>query len=283
MISLIICSRKSCISDELKHNIQLSIGVEFELIIIDNSTNMFSIFEAYNEGVRRSKGDILCFMHDDILYHTQNWGEKIQQHFKLNSIGIIGVVGSHYMPKCPASWWSSVSASGQILQGSRENNKYVLRNNIMLDYKQRDQDSIDVVVLDGVWFCIPKKIFDRIRFDDVYFSGFHCYDSDICYQILKLDLSVKVVFDILIEHKSLGSFNDEFFQQQKKCYIKWADFLPQIRGIEISQIDIDQIINSANNNFIEFITCNNQIKKIKKMLPYKIGSSILKFKRKIFK
>ena len=81
MISLIVCSRSIDISDELKQNIQSTIGAEYELVAIDNSQNEYSIFSAYNEGVRRSKYPYLCFMHDDIIYHTQGWGLKVIEHF----------------------------------------------------------------------------------------------------------------------------------------------------------------------------------------------------------
>jgi hypothetical protein len=54
MLSLIICSRYSVISNDLKKNIKLTIGVKFELIVINNSNNEFSIFSAYNEGVKKS-------------------------------------------------------------------------------------------------------------------------------------------------------------------------------------------------------------------------------------
>lgn len=74
MISLIICSRTPTISEELSTNIAETIGCEYELVVIDNSKNEFSIFSAYNEGVKRSNGDVLCFMHDDILFRTLNWG-----------------------------------------------------------------------------------------------------------------------------------------------------------------------------------------------------------------
>ena len=60
MISCIICSRRPDISAELKENIASTIGCEYELVVIDNSKNEYSIFSAYNEGVRRAKGDILC-------------------------------------------------------------------------------------------------------------------------------------------------------------------------------------------------------------------------------
>ena len=74
MISLIICSTHSDISAELKQNIDTTIGYDHEYVVIDNSDNRHSIFSAYNEGIRRSKGDILVFMHQDIGYQTINWG-----------------------------------------------------------------------------------------------------------------------------------------------------------------------------------------------------------------
>lgn len=74
MISCIICSRSSKISEELEKNIVETIGCDYELVVIDNSRNEYSIFSAYNKGVKRAKGNVLCFMHDDILYRTSNWG-----------------------------------------------------------------------------------------------------------------------------------------------------------------------------------------------------------------
>ena len=70
MLSLIICSRNSDISATLKKNIETTIGINYELIVINNSLNHYSIFEAYNQGIRKSKYQFLCFMHEDILYHT---------------------------------------------------------------------------------------------------------------------------------------------------------------------------------------------------------------------
>ena len=71
MISIIICSRTASISDELNQNIDQTIGIPYELVVIDNSENLYSIFSAYNEGVKRSKYEMLCFMHDDIIFKTK--------------------------------------------------------------------------------------------------------------------------------------------------------------------------------------------------------------------
>ena len=67
MISIIICSRDKSISEELSTNISETINHDYELIVIDNSKNKYSIFEAYNSGIKKSKGLYWCFIHDDIL------------------------------------------------------------------------------------------------------------------------------------------------------------------------------------------------------------------------
>lgn len=71
-----------------------TIGIEYELIIIDNSQNNHSIFSAYNEGVKRAKYPYLCFMHDDILYLPRLGVKKLIDHFQQEETGIIGVLGS---------------------------------------------------------------------------------------------------------------------------------------------------------------------------------------------
>ena len=50
-ISCIICSRNTEISEELRYNIDYTIGCDYELVVIDNSKKEYNIF-AYNEGVR---------------------------------------------------------------------------------------------------------------------------------------------------------------------------------------------------------------------------------------
>jgi hypothetical protein len=51
MISIVICARANDINEALKENIQNTIGVPYELIVIDNGKNEYSIFSAYNKGV----------------------------------------------------------------------------------------------------------------------------------------------------------------------------------------------------------------------------------------
>ena len=147
MISIIICSRTASISDELIHNIKQTIGIPFELVIIDNSNNFYSIFSAYNEGVKRSKYEVLCFMHDDIIFKTNDWGIIVMNRFNSSNLGAVGVAGSPYYAILPGAWWSGGYIC-QSIYGEQE-----------LAYQPKQDNALPVVVLDGVWFCVRKTGF----------------------------------------------------------------------------------------------------------------------------
>ena len=92
MISIVICSIDSKKYEKLKKNIEETIGeLSFEIIKIDNSIEKISITKAYNLGVDKSKYDILLFIHEDILFHTFNWGNILISKFKESSIGLLGI------------------------------------------------------------------------------------------------------------------------------------------------------------------------------------------------
>jgi len=236
MISIIICSRNPDIPKSLKENITDTIGIDYELIIIDNSNNKYSIFQAYNEGVHLSKYPYLCFMHDDILFHTQDWGKKVISHFNNPNVGLIGVAGSHYVPRLPGAHWSTGISSRQIrhtIGGKTQQDFY--------RYPDNKEASLQAIIIDGLWMCISNEVLKKVRFDDITFSGFHCYDSDMCLQILKANYEVRIVFDIDIEHFSLGLRNKIWLENLFIFFNKWKHELP-LASIEIT----DQKISEAN-------------------------------------
>lgn len=271
MISLIICSRQPDIPQSLKDNIAETIGVEYELVIIDNSENRYSIFQAYNEGVRRARYPYLCFMHDDILYHTQDWGEKVIEHFQDEKVGLIGVVGGHYLPDCPTYWHTTRCISGRLLDSKGK----------LWDWDRfsKEVKSIDVVSVDGVWFCIAKKMFDKIGFDEITFDSFHAYDIDICLQVWKFNHACKVIKDILISHKSWGNYPNAYYNAMQKCYDKWKSFLPFIKGIELDEADIEDRKYFANKEFEylgEYWRLNTELSSCHSSHAYRLGKFILK-------
>lgn len=231
MISIIICNRKSTINPALKENIQNTVGVKHEIVLIDNSRGQYNIFQAYNEGVRQAKGDILCFMHDDILFRSNGWGSVIEDAFTANEhMGALGVAGGHFMPDCPCSWSTCKTTSYHVWQTNHDGTT--------TEYKCTDHTEgkhlVDVASLDGLFMCIRHSLFNITRFDDHTFTGFHCYDSDICMQILAAGYSVNVTFDIDIEHRSNGACNQQYYDNIEIWYKKWHSHLPVTRGIQLT-------------------------------------------------
>ncbi|MCM1311635.1 MAG: glycosyltransferase family protein [Bacteroides sp.] len=243
MISIIICSRTKDLPQALHQNIAETIGCEYELVIIDNSHNDFDIFSAYNHGVERAKGDILCFMHDDIYFHTQQWGIAVEEKFNENAnLGLIGIIGGHVQPLATDWRVDSKYASIHYLQRAetleispRHNTHtcyHICKNSIPYG---KDGTLVKVATVDGVWFCIPRYLFKDIRFDDKTFEGFHIYDLDISMQVLQAGKDAAVCNNIEIEHFSGGLFTHEFMKSMQQFNEKYQSVLPAIEGIKISE------------------------------------------------
>lgn len=231
MISIIICNKKANLCPVLEDNIRDTIGVDYEIISIDNSHGQYSIFQAYNEGVARAKGDILCFMHDDILFRSKRWGRVIEDAFAADErMGALGVAGGHFMPDCPCSWSTCKTTSFHVWQTKPDGSA--------TEYKCTDHTDgkhfVEVATLDGLFICIRHSLFNNIRFDNQTFRGFHCYDSDICMQVLATGYSVNVTFDIDIEHHSNGACDQQYYDNIEIWYKKWHSHLPITRGIQLT-------------------------------------------------
>jgi GT2 family glycosyltransferase len=221
MISIIICARTKDITPELRKNIAETIGVAYEIIVIDNSENRLNIFTAYNLGVERSKYPLLLFMHDDIHYRTSDWGLRVQSHFSDEQVGAIGVAGGPYIPSVPGGWWSTGAGYIHILQSERRGDEPVMQN-----YFPEGSVKQEVVVLDGVWFCIRRQLFESIRFDDKTFSGFHFYDLDISMQVFKAGYKLLCINDVLIHHFSNGVLDARWIDNLLIFHKKWKSELP---------------------------------------------------------
>ncbi len=284
MISIVICSRKPDISSLLKENIRNTIGVDFEIIVIDNSQNEYSIFSAYNEGVRRSKYPYLCFVHEDILFRTDDWGQNLVVHLSDKKTGIVGVAGSKMMTRIPSSW-SMIGSYMNIIQHKNKKNKHIKRPNDFLENKQA------AGLLDGVLLSVRRELFDKIRFDE-NFKGFHGYDFDICAQSIVAGYTNYVIYDLLLEHFSFGNRTSEYYANMIQIYKKHERYLPLfacdildesqvkvnalelilfgklIRRMSINEFSTNTIIETAKH-FAEILN-NDKAKKELKNLRLKV-------------
>ena len=232
MISIIICCRQHYITEEQRQSIESSIGTPHEIIVIDNSSNHHTIFSAYNEGVKRSQYEILCFMHDDTLCHQQNWGQILCGYFENPQIGLVGISGALYLSSLPAPWWSISNSSfdfqciAQCVRDTNRKDRSISRQSV-IPVQEPLSGYTDGVVCDGILLAIPKFLFRKIRFDENTYSGFHFYDLDISMQVRTQGYRSIASYQLGIEHISNPTgLNASWISESKKFYQKWNFHLP---------------------------------------------------------
>ncbi len=250
MISVIICSRDADLPDDLRRNIEETIGLAHELVVIDNSRREHSLCEAYNLGVKRSHHEILCFMHDDIRYRSDSWGATAAAHFRDQSVGMIGVGGSRYLSRIPSIWWASGigmmgDAKGTICHNSIDTDPIALWDSKRRVINPAQSVAEDVVVLDGLWFCIRRDLFGAISFDAATYDGFHFYDLDISLQVGQTKKRLQVVYDLTVEHVSHSRHDRSWIAACFMFYEKWAPFLPLATVVyepgTLARIELDNL------------------------------------------
>lgn len=226
MISIIICSKLKSKNYELLENIKDTIGSDYELIMIDNSENKYSIFQAYNLGIKTSKFPYLVFVHEDVLFHTIGWGEiLVSQFLEHPKAGLIGVAGAKIKTKMPSAWW--------------ENDSKFLVKNILQHYPNKkpqleklgfiNSNIEEVVTIDGVFMALRRN--ESIRFEEVL-KGFHNYDQSLSLDVRQLGYKVMVSNKILIEHFSTGKIDDSWIRSTLQFQQLYKNKLPQSIGGE---------------------------------------------------
>ncbi len=233
MISIIICSRNKQVPTALKENINSTIGVEYEIITIDNSENKYSIFSAYNHGATLSIFPYLCFLHEDVLFVTNGWGINLIKHLNQDKCGIIGVAGGKIIANVPAQW-SNENRYINIIQHTKKSKTGLYLH----EPKSSSELFEEAIVVDGVFLSMRRDIFAQIKFDESL-KGFHSYDYDISIQSVIAGYKNYVVYDILLEHFSEGFKDYNYYNNLIKVYKKWHLKLPLITSDIATNSDID--------------------------------------------
>jgi glycosyltransferase involved in cell wall biosynthesis len=236
MISLVICSRTRDLNSDIKRNIEESIGSEYEWVFIDNSTSKYSIFEAYNVGINRSNGEIICFLHDDIIFHTTNWGNYLRNCFNsYPDLGLLGVAGAKIKTRMPSAWWDCPEEFKVIHIIQHKNGKKSLR---FTGFREQSSEE-EVAVIDGVFMAMRnnKKFFFNEKL-----NGFHNYDLNISLEHTINGEKIMVTKNILIEHFSSGSINENWFFTTNEIHGHYKNNLPidkaNISSKEFSKIEL---------------------------------------------
>lgn len=268
MISIIICSRQPDISEEQRHNIDSTIGCPHEIIAIDNSRHQYDIFQAYNEGVRRSVGDVLLFLHDDLTYKCNGWGWVVERIFEDESIGLVGVLGSHVVPDFPAY----CSESPYMSCNNADNDNGVVKSYSEGYWNEKGQAEVNVV--DGQQMFLPRRLFPPLAFDEQRYHGFHGYDMDLSMQVHSIGKRVVVTNQIVSEHRWSESKwdNDDMtrplYEAMDVFVDKWRDSLPMVKGIEKPSIEIGNMMSLWRDAY--------RYRQLRQSKAYRFGKTLLK-------
>jgi hypothetical protein len=283
MLSIIICSRNKTLSEEFVNNINSTIGIDNEIIHIDNSDNKHSIFSAYNLGVNISKFSYLCFVHEDVLFHSNNWGKHVIAHLQNPKTGILGIAGGDLVTRVPASWATLISPSQNILQTDKRENK----TSHLLDPENYQFSKRSSVTLDGIFLCMRKELTLNIRFDE-QLKGFHGYDYDISLQSTIAGYTNYVIYDIKVEHFSKGKTDILYFRNLISIYKKWEKYLPLIgenitaderkQVLQIEQKKLYQLTKKMVRKGFEIDEIVKEITYYAKMIDFDKATKFLKFR-----
>jgi glycosyltransferase involved in cell wall biosynthesis len=241
MLSVIIATRNSELLNQLTDNIQKTIGIEFELIAINGINHNRGICHIYNQGAARAKFPFLCFIHEDILFHTDSWGQKLINHLQNKDIALVGVLGATIKTKSPSEVFLPVNNLTRVNQLQRRVGKAPEH------YCNNPNNEVysEVKALDGMFLACTKTNHLSYPFDEHVLTGFHGYDIDFSLG-QATNGKIIVVYDILLEHFSSGGHSPLWVEDQLKLKKKWEKQLPSylpsdrkwIRSAEINNTEV---------------------------------------------
>jgi len=234
MISIIISTQDLNLLEQVSENIKETIGVEYEIIAIENKAQ-YSICKAYNMGVEQSIYPYLCFVHEDVLFKTKEWGKRLISIMKNDpAIGLIGIAGTKFRSSYPSAIGQGPGLS-KYLRGN------IFHYEIYKDFDESIQQNEleDVVCIDGVFMLTKKEVFTYCRFDDILLTHFHGYDIDFSLQVFFQSFRVIVDRGILLAHYSNGNYIGQNTIANRKVGRKWLKKLPvATKDTHLSRMEI---------------------------------------------
>jgi len=211
MISVVVCSVNAALAEQLKRNIDETIGVPWEFILIDNNKLKKSITHVYNLGAARATFDLICFVHEDVIFRTKGWGRLVLNCFSENTnLGALGLAGTKYKSKAPSGWWTGIQSMDCCRYWNLDENGADLLINLNPDPSVKLQQ---VACIDGVFMCTRKSICTDVRFNEEL-DGFHFYDIDFSVAV-SANYVCAVTFNIDLLHLTR-------YGKYDKIWVKYA-------------------------------------------------------------
>lgn len=245
MYSIICCSVNPDEVASLKSNVADTIGMPFEFIAFDNRESHYGLCKVYNICAEKAKYDFLCFVHEDVRFLTKDWGKLMAEQLRQEGCGVIGFAGSILKLKRLTGW----NTCGKDL---RANYVQYMRGGAHPRCVNPEKRSFSpVVTLDGLCLLARRSVWKEMRFDEVTFPGFHCYDIDFSLAVA-CHYTNYVCHTVLVEHYSQGSFSRSWLQGLEALHEKWQNCLP-IAAKPLTDREMERYDRLGEGYFIKFL------------------------------
>lgn len=172
------------------------------IVRYNHEENNLGVVGSYQQLYEKSKSEILCYLHDDVVIHEQGWDERVLKEFDDPQVGLVGF-------------------GGGLWHGTEELYKrpYQLQQLRRGDYRSNVDDaevhgerfagSCNAAVLDGYAIVLRRDVLDRIGGWVQIGSGgagadFYCYDYAICGLVRRLGYRIRIV-GIRCHHRGGGT------------------------------------------------------------------------------
>jgi glycosyltransferase involved in cell wall biosynthesis len=247
MISIVVCSVKPALLVQFKENVAATIGVDYEIIAIDNRQSSNGICRVYNNGFKATINNIVCFCHEDIYFETENWGAELVKLLKDPSIGIAGSAGAIYKSVYPNPWISVPREYYRTNMVQHKPGGARIFNPVL-----EPGLFSEVAVVDGFFIAGTAAVFNKYQWNETLLPNFHLYDIDISIRVGRY-LKVVVCNTIKVAHLSQGSFDNNWLRESEKFHSFYKDELPirkLVDSVTHKRLDYYSLLSHINRLII---------------------------------
>jgi glycosyltransferase involved in cell wall biosynthesis len=236
MLSLIVCSVNKTYLRQLQESVSSTVGVPHEWLIWENAEENLGLCKVYNKLAAKAQYPYLCFLHEDLIFTTANWGEALVELFEKNKkVGLVGIAGGKYKSKLFSGWYSGYIGMDFYRITHRDESEDILLSNPP-DWGGNEQE---VTCIDGVFMLCLKQAWQRNKFDEELLKGFHFYDIDFS---LRVSRSYKVIVTNMVDviHLTVGGdYGDKWVEQAIIYHEYAAELLPAwVAPVDRKEADI---------------------------------------------
>ncbi|HMH20594.1 MAG TPA: glycosyltransferase [Puia sp.] len=250
MLSIVICSVNPGYLADVTENIRLTIGIEFELLVWDNRQAKNGLCEVYNRMAGKARFPYICFLHEDILFTTKDWGLALTELFKSKPrAGVIGIAGGKYKSRTYSGWYTGQTDLDFINITHRIGGRDIK----MTQPTTGSPGEHQVVCVDGVLIGCTRQAWEAVRFDEKVLKGFHFYDIDFSLRAAqKYEVWVTMNIDLIHITKG-GDYGDNWVKEAIHYHKNRKGSLPRYDEALVSEQRVKAVERSVAARWLDWL------------------------------